>query len=299
MYFKDQFEAENSKINAKINSQNTDIGNNRTSILRNTQLITKNAEEISKIKEMGVEIQEENGEISRIRQKAFWTLFKCQKEDYRNHTFGRMNQGCLKIYFTDVSKFCEVNYQMENASNNFTVKLAELQRQLSKGTGFSVRIAIDQKYVNINNKYSAVVRLTNPYSSRRPIMEKILENRNQHRNLLGVLLNIPDKFNIEEHLRILVEEHVDNEGNKVFIKSGTSRRGFFFVVLNDDPDSADIEQNVDIRDVRPENKNSIVTIMAPEEFGKISQKDLTIENMLKIKDYERFFYWNGKIYEKF
>lgn len=205
------------------------------------------------------------------------------------------------MHFVDPHKFCEP-YTDANGDQRFNIKLVELQRQLSKGTQDSVKFSIDSKFVSANNKFSALIRLTNNFNTRRTLAEKILSNRNQHKGLLGVSLNLPDKFNIEDYLRLLVEMHVDENGQKVFIKSGTSRRGFYFLVLNDgenlEGENWENDQNtIDRREV-PQDNATVISILAPSEFIKIDQKDLTMENLKKIREFDTWFYCNGKFLEK-
>lgn len=175
------------------------------------------------------------------------------------------------------------------------------------GVNDSVRVSVDQKFISPNGKLSATVRLTNVYNTRRKITEEILYNRYRHESQLGVSLLLPDKYDIEEYLRLLVEKLTDQNGQKVFLKAGTPRRGFYFVVLNDVRETEGVTENrfqvqQDVRFMENDRddfkNNTIISIMAPAQFLKIEEEMLTLENMLKLKNFSKWFYVNGKFYEK-
>lgn len=303
LYFAEKLKIETGKINTKLNSHGVDISLNQTNILNNKAKIEQNSSKIEEIKTNlpGNFNWWEN--LTPIKKKSLWVKYRCAKDDYRNHVFGRLNSGNFRINFVDAHKFCET-YTDTNGDQRFNVKITELQRQISKGTQDSIRFSIDAKFISANNKFSALVRLTNNFNTRRTLAERILQNRNQHRGLLGVSLNLPDKYNIEDYLRLLVETHVDGNGQKVFLKSGTSRKWFYFLVLNDgenlNGENWQNDQNMIEGEENPrENQNAtVVSILAPSEFLKIDQKDLTVENLRRIRDFENWFYCNGKFLEK-
>lgn len=105
-FYKKKIDEETKKIHGKIASQNADICANRNNILSNKITSIKNSEDIRSLKNvMG---QQKNEEIGFLKRRALWTTYRCEKEDYRNHVFGRLNSGTLKVFFTNKARFCEL-----------------------------------------------------------------------------------------------------------------------------------------------------------------------------------------------
>lgn len=220
------------------------------------------------------------------------TAFNKARSDYVNAILGRMGAGMLRVDFKNTERFITV--ENRDSPEIFDINFDELQ------TVLNANFTIVNKIKRING-YSAIIKINSSSNHARKIATlNLIENRSDFRGQLGLKLAVPERFNIDARLRYICENFTDELGHKIVLDFDITKRGFYFLTLNDWSEEKETEflranpdraRNFDKKDVCTR-----IFINAPTIFTTLGRSQVTVQNLIKLKARDEAFYFNGRIH---
>lgn len=210
-------------------------------------------------------------------------------------------------------KFSRATTQSENlgfiqvdVQREFTEKLIYKDRDSDQikfnALNFRDECGVDTEVVRVwqkfSGKYSAILKVKAPLIRRPQMTRELIERRARYKGKFGLSLSVPEDYQIDNFLQFLKTWIDPNTDEPVIIGFDKTKRGFPFVLLND--------QTAEKREqfYREKGKEPLdgelstrVFISCPVEFTKLTQEMLTVDNLKNLANKSHFCF-NGGIWKK-
>ena len=210
------------------------------------------------------------------------------REDYRKAVFDCLNDGRLRIFVIDNGLL--LNRELEV----WSVKKEVLCRELDVPDLDQINL-VKRKMKDNSNKFIIFARVNVIYKRRMEMIKRILNERNKHAGKMGISIVSPASYNISKLLGFYKTSMIEN-GKAVIHRFDLTKLGFLMIVLNDENEEKKEEFTRRMgRAPREKEAGTLIRPGCPKQFASI--KNLNYEKLLKLADEEKYYPFEGEIYE--